>query len=54
MIFMVVVLKSEGETWGAELSWEPWLSEKTILVWARLMEEMIKVGEIVDIVRSES
>ena len=38
----------------AELRWEPWMSEKTILVWARPMKEMIKVGEIVDIVRSES
>ena len=47
--FMVVVLKSEGEAWGrgAELRWKLWLSEKVILVWARLMEEMIKVGEIV-------
>ena len=28
---------------GAELRWKLWLSEKVILVWARLMEEMIKV-----------
>ena len=38
----------------AEIRWKPWLREKAILVWARLMEEMIKVGEIVGTVRSES
>ena len=27
-----------------ELRWKLWLSEKAILVWARLMEEMITVG----------
>ena len=27
-----------------KLRWKLWLSEKAILVWARLMEEMIKVG----------
>ena len=54
--FMVVVLKSEvkREDERAELRWKLWLSEKAILVWARLMEEMIKVGEIVGTVRSES
>ena len=29
---------------GAEIRWKP-LSEKAILVWARLMEVMIKVGK---------
>ena len=38
----------------AESRWKLWLREKAILVWARLMEEMIKVGEIVDTVRIES
>ena len=35
-------VKREDER--AEIRWKPWLSEKAILVWARLMEEMIKVG----------
>ena len=38
----------------AEIRWKLWLREKAILVWARLMEEMIKAGEIVDTVRSET
>ena len=38
---------------GAELRWKLWLREKAILVWARLMEEMIKAGEIGGTVRSE-
>ena len=45
-------VKREDER--AELRWKLWLSEKAILVWARLMQEMIKVGEIVGTVRSES
>ena len=36
-----------------EIRWKPWLREKAILVWARLMEEMVKVEEIRDTVRSE-
>ena len=38
----------------AERRWKLWLREKAMLLWARLMKEMIKVGEIVDTVRSES
>ena len=34
-------VKREDER--AELRWKPWLREKAILVWARLMQEMIKV-----------
>ena len=45
-------VKREDES--AELRWKLWLSEQAILVWARLMEEMIKVGEIVGTLRSES
>ena len=45
-------VKREDER--AELRWKLWLREKAMLVWARLMEEMIKVGEIVGTVRSES
>ena len=45
-------MKCEDER--AESRWKLWLCEKAILVWARLMEEMIKVGEIVGTVRSES
>ena len=37
-----------------ELRWKLWLSEKAILVWARPMEVMLMVGEIVGTVRSES
>ena len=47
-----VGMKREDER--AELRWKLWLSEKAILVWARLMEEMIKAGDIVDTVRSET
>ena len=42
---MVVVLYSKvrvkREDERAEIRWKLWLSEKAILVWARLMEEMI-------------
>ena len=47
-----VRVKREDER--AEIRWKLWLCAKAILVWARLMEEMIKVGEIVCTVRSES
>ena len=40
-------LKLKCEDERAESRWKLWLCEKAILVWARLMEEMIKVGEIV-------
>ena len=45
-------VKREDE--GAEIRWKLWLREKTILVWARLMEVMLKVGEIAGTVQSES
>ena len=54
---MVSVLKSEGDARGregAKTRWKLWLHEKAILVWPRLMEEMIKVGEIVATERSEN
>ena len=38
----------------AELRWKLWLGEKAILVWARLMEVMLMVGEIVGTVLSET
>ena len=37
-----------------EIRWKLWLREKAILVWARLMEVMLMVGEIVGTVRSET
>ena len=37
-----VGVKREAER--AELRWKPWLREKAILVWARLMEVMLMVG----------
>ena len=37
-----------------EIRWKPWLREKTILLWARLMEVMSMVGEIVGTVHSET
>ena len=43
-------MKREDER--AELRWKLWLSEKVILVWARLMKVM--VGGIVGAVRSEN
>ena len=43
-------MKCEDER--GETRWKLWLREKAILVWARLMEEMIKVREIVGIVQS--
>ena len=44
-------VKCEDER--AEIRWKLWLREKAVAVWARLMEEMIKAGEIMDTVRSE-
>ena len=44
-------VKREDER--AVLWWKLWLSEKAILVWARLMEVMLMVGEIVGTVKSE-
>ena len=41
-------MKCEDER--AESRWKLWMSEKAMLVWVRLMQEMIKVGEIVDAV----
>ena len=38
----------------AEIRWKLWLREKAILVWARLMEVRLMVGEIVGTVRSET
>ena len=37
----------------AETRWKLWLCEKAILAWARLMEVVLTVGEIVGTVRSE-
>ena len=53
---MVAVLKSEvkREDERVELRWKLWLREKARLVWARLMEVMLMVGEIVGTVRSET
>ena len=45
------VKREDGRT---KLRWKLWLHEKAILVWAKPMEEMIKVGEIVGTGRSES
>ena len=47
-----VRVKREDER--AELRWKLWRREKAILVWVRLMEVMLMVGEIVGTVRSES
>ncbi len=46
---MVFVLKSYGEACDerVELRWKLWLGEEAALVWARLMEVMLMVGEIV-------
>ena len=38
----------------AEIRWKLWLREEAILVWARLMEVMLMVGEIVGTVWSET
>ena len=39
----------------AEIRWKLWLVQKAIMVWARLMEVMWMVGEIVSTtVRSET
>ena len=45
-------VKHEAERAG--IRWKLWLREKAVVVWARLMEEMIKAGEIMGTVRSES
>ena len=48
-----VSVKRENER--AEIRWKLWLGEEAILVWARLMEVMLMVGEIVSTtVRSET
>ena len=47
-----VGVKREDE--GAEIRWKLWLREKAILVWARLMEVMLIVGEIMATVRSDA
>ena len=47
-----VRVKREDER--AEIRWKLWRREKAILVWAKLMEVMLMVGEIVGTVRSES
>ena len=44
----------EREDEGAEIRWKLWLGEKAILVWARLMEVMLMVGEVMGTVRSDS
>ena len=43
-------VKREDER--AEIRWKLWVREKAILVWARLMEAMLMVGEIVGTVWS--
>ena len=45
-------VKREDER--AAIRWKLWLGEEAMLVWARLMEVMIKVGEIVGTVWSET
>ena len=52
---MMFSLKSKGgaHTERAELRWKLWFSEKAILMRARTMEEIVKIGEIVGTVRSE-
>ena len=47
MMFVCSEVRVKREAERAELRWKLWLSEKAILVWARLMEEVIKAGEIV-------
>ena len=46
-------VKREDER-AAEIRWKLWLREKVILMWARLMEVMLMVGEIVGTVCSET
>ena len=46
-------MRVEREYERLEIRWKLWLSEKAILLWVRLMEEMIKTREIVGTVRSE-
>ena len=46
-------VRVEREYERLEIRWKLWLSEKAILLWVRLMEEMIKTREIVGTVRSE-
>ena len=57
--FMVAVVKKKvrvkcEDEGAAEIRWKLCLLEKAILVWARLMEVMLMVGEIVGTVRSET
>ena len=40
-------MRVKGDDERVEMRWKLWLREKAILVWARLMEEMIKAGDIV-------
>ena len=40
-------MRVEREDERAEMRWKLWLDEKLTLVWARLMEVMLMVGEIV-------
>ena len=44
-------VKREGDR--VEIRGKLWLREKAILVWVRLMQVMVKVGEIVGTVQSE-
>ena len=37
-----------------EIRWKLWVGEEAILLWARLMEVMLMVGEIVGTVWSET
>ena len=45
---MMFVLNSEvkREDERVEIRWKLWLREKAILVWARLMGEVIKAGRL--------
>ena len=47
-------MRVKREDGRVELRWKLWLSEKAILVWAKLMEVMRMVGQIVGTERSES
>ena len=44
----------ERENERAGITWKLWLGEEAILVWARLMEVMLMLGEIVGTVWSET
>ena len=47
-------VRVKREEKSVELRWKLWLGEKVTLVWARLMEVMLMVGEIVGTVRSKT